>query len=98
MSATLLWAVLAVAATTLLLWPLALRDPKRLRAAARVNAGGSVPHSLTHRHVLGWMSLLPGLALIVAGQWPAFLIWLGGTVAIGWGLANALSPRARTSA
>jgi hypothetical protein len=27
------------------------------------------------------------------GQWPAFLIWLGGIAAIGWAMASTLAPR-----
>lgn len=92
---TLVWAACAVLASVLALAPLALRDPKRLRAARRL---GSATHAAlpdTSRRVLRWAALLPGLVLGLAGQWPAFLIWLGGATAVGWALAQGLSPRPR---
>lgn len=95
---TLLWAASAVLASLFALAPLALRDPKRLRTARRL---GATPRSALRdswRRVFGWAGLLPGLILAMAGQWPAFLIWLGAASATGWALAQGLSPRPRSRA
>lgn len=88
MSPTLIWALSAVVVSAALLAPLALRDPKRLRSlrTTRRVAMGS-----TMRTALGYGSLLPGIATIAAGQWPAFLIWLGAVTAIGWSLAQGFA-------
>ena len=95
MSATLTWAACAVAASALALASLALRDPKRLRAAARAGLKSHGPLLLPQRRLLGAASLLPGAALASCGQWPAFLIWMGAAAAIGWALAQVLAPKPR---
>ncbi|MGQ0696657.1 MAG: hypothetical protein ACT4PZ_00300 [Panacagrimonas sp.] len=95
MSTTLLWALCATLASLLVVAPLALHDPKRLRAASRL---GSVPRAAlqtSQRRLLGWVSLVPGLVLASCSQWSAFLIWLGASTALGWALAQSLSPRPR---
>lgn len=88
MSPTLIWALGAIGASAALLTPLALRDPKRLRS---LRATPRVAMASTMRTVLGYGSLLPGIATIAAGQWPAFLIWLGAVTAVGWSLAQGLA-------
>ena len=88
MSSTLIWAASAIVVSAVLLTPLALRDPKRLRS---LGATKRVAMASTMRTVLGYASLLPGIATIVAGQWPAFLIWLGTVTAIGWSLAQGFA-------
>lgn len=72
---------------------LARRDPKRLRAAARVGLPAREPLRTHARRSLALLCVAPGLALALAGLWPAWLIWLGATTATGWGLARGLSPR-----
>ena len=81
--------LLAIAFSGVLLILLGARDPKRLRNArhaAKEAASGS-PLPSTVRHLCGWLSLAPGVALGVAGEWWAFLIWLGAITAIGWSIA-----------
>jgi hypothetical protein len=90
MSATLIYAVGAIALSGLMLVTLARRDPKRLRA----DAGGRIaPLSPMQRRALGVAVLVPAVILMVMGQWPAFLIWLGGTTMLGWALAHGFAPR-----
>lgn len=91
---TLGWALCSVLASLAALAPLALRDPKRLRAAARIGAASPRPPLLDgQRRTLGWVSAIPGVILALCGLWPAFLIWLGAASALGWALAQALSPQ-----
>jgi len=80
---------LALALSAALLALLAWRDPKRLRNAL---PPGPAPLSPGLRRRLGWASLLPGLALAFAGQWPALLIWLGACCSLGWALTQWLAP------
>ena len=93
MSMTLLWSALAIVVSALALAPLALRDPKRLRTAAKAGARSQAPMSTPQRRALGSASLLPGIVLAICGLWPAFLIWMGAAGAIGWALAQALAPK-----
>ncbi|AXQ29358.1 hypothetical protein D0B54_11930 [Solimonas sp. K1W22B-7] len=79
-------AAIASLASLLLVLPIALRDPKRLRSLRR-----PVPRAGAERRVLGWGTLLPGLGLALAGQWPAFLIWLGAVTTLGWLLVQLLA-------
>lgn len=95
MSVTLTWAACAVAASALALAPIALRDPKRLRTAFKGATKAASPMPTSQRRLLAWGSLLPGIVLVVCGQWPAFLIWMGAAAAIGWGLAQVLAPKPR---
>lgn len=88
MNPTLIWALSTIFASAILLTPLALRDPKRLRS---LRSTQRIAMGSTLRTVLGYGSLLPGIATIVAGQWPAFLIWLGAITAIGWSLAQGFA-------
>lgn len=83
----------AILASCVVLAPLAWRDPKRLRAALRLGQELRPALSRLQRRVLGWTGILPGLMLALAGQWPAFLIWLGAAAALGWALAQGLAPR-----
>lgn len=82
---------LALALSAALLALLAWRDPKRLRN--RLPPGPEpLPPGLRRR--LGWASLLPGLVLAFAGQWPALLIWLAACCSLGWALTQWLAPAA----
>jgi hypothetical protein len=76
-----------------LVW-LALRDPKRLRSMRRHDkaATRARPHPRALRRLLTLVALLPGAALCIAGQWPAFLIWMGATISVGWLLVQILAP------
>jgi len=92
---TYAFAAVASLISLLLLLPIALRDPKRLRSLRR-----PVPSPGRERQLLGWGALLPGAALVLLGQWPALLIWLGTVTTLGWLLVQLLarlgapSPRA----
>lgn len=77
---------LTIFVSLLLLLPIALRDPKRLRSIDR-----SAPKPGRERALLGWGSLLPGLVLALLGEWPAFLIWLGGVTTLAWLLVQLLA-------
>lgn len=77
---TYTWAALALAISLLPLILIALRDPKRLRSLR----DRRTPSSSNARRAMTAVVLLPGLALCVIGEWPAFLLWLGGVTAIGW--------------
>ncbi|MDM4771034.1 hypothetical protein [Solimonas sp. SE-A11] len=90
MSATYSLAGLASLVSLLLLLPIALRDPKRLRSLRR-----AAPKPGVERKLLGWGTLLPGVALVVMGQWPAFLVWLGVVTTVGWLLVNGLAWQGR---
>ncbi len=89
------WATLALVVSLLPLILLALRDPKRLRSLRDRRA----PSSSNARRAMTAVVLLPGLALCVIGEWPAFLIWLGGVTALGWLVVMwlARSPAAGSS-
>lgn len=86
---TTLYALIAVLVSAAALLRLALRDPKRLRSLRQRSA----PEPRRLRRALAAACMAPGLALALIGQWPAFLIWLGGLTAGGWlltlGLARA---------
>ncbi|MDP9139352.1 MAG: hypothetical protein M3O62_00985 [Pseudomonadota bacterium] len=77
---TYTWAVVALGVSLLPLILIALRDPKRLRSLRDRRA----PSSSSARRAMSAVTLMPGLALCVIGEWPAFLIWLGGVTAGGW--------------
>jgi hypothetical protein len=82
--------LIAIAFSGALLMLLGARDPKRLRNAR--HGGGKVvksPLTPAVRHACGWLSLAPGVALGLLGEWWAFLIWLGAITAIGWTIALA---------
>ncbi len=83
---TYAFAALASLLSLLLLLPIALRDPKRLRSIRR-----PAPKPGRERAILGWGSLLPGLVLALLGQWPAWLIWLGTVTTLGWLLVQLLA-------
>lgn len=90
---TLPASLLAIAFSLILLTVLALRDPKRIRTSGfAVQASAPTPLSRGARSALGWSSLLPGLALTAAGQWPALLIWLGACCSLGWALTQLFAP------
>lgn len=81
-------AALASLISLLLLLPIALRDPKRLRSLRR-----PAPKPGIERKLLGWGTLLPGVALVAMAQWPAFLVWLGVVTTAGWLLVNGLAQK-----
>ncbi len=84
---TTLCAALSLTASLAPLLALALRDPKRLRSQ-RASAAQA---NLFERRLLAALLLLPGLTLAMLGQWPAFLIWIGGVTAGGWLVVQALA-------
>ena len=81
--------LIAIAFSSALLILLGARDPKRLRNAR--HAGKAIasvtPLPSVVRHTCGWLSLAPGVALGILGEWWAFLIWLGAITALGWTIA-----------
>lgn len=91
MSGTMLFAVAALLPSLAALIWLAWGDPKRRRSQRR---GGG--HSATQRKLLAAVILLPGTALALSGEWPAFLIWLGFAASAGWGAAQGLARFGRT--
>ena len=71
---TLPASLLAIGFSLALLTVLALRDPKRLRTSGIAAANPTrAPLPRGAHRMLGWASLLPGLALSAYGQWPALL-------------------------
>jgi hypothetical protein len=74
---------------------LGLGDPKRSRHLQRIGAARAPARAARLRPVAAWGALLPGFVLALAGAWPAFLIWMGGTIIAGWLIAQALAPRHR---
>lgn len=90
MSTTLLWSGVSVAISTGCLLVLALGDPKRRRAARRT---AHPQPAFRFRRAWAGACAAPGLVLMLAGQWPALLVWLGTTAACGWTLAQVLAPR-----
>jgi hypothetical protein len=81
------YAALTLTLSLLPLIALALRDPKRLRSRRSARRGAS----RAERRVFAMASLVPGVLLAAVGQWPAFLIWLGGIAIAGWLLALSLA-------
>jgi hypothetical protein len=81
--------LLAIAFSGALLILLGARDPKRVRNARHRShdraAEAPLPRAI--RRACGWSVLAPGVALGIAGQWWAFLIWLGAVTAFGWAIA-----------
>jgi len=83
---TTLFAIGAVLSSAAPLLLLALRDPKRLRSLRRRTLA-----TARGRRGLGGAAVLPGLILAGAGQWPAFLLWLGTLLSGGWLLVQLLA-------
>ena len=92
MSLTLISFLVAILPSLIAFAGLALGDPKRLRVAQRAGARHRPALPRWQRQVLALVGLLPGLLLMLRGQWPAFLIWMGAVTAIGWALALWLAP------
>lgn len=90
MSLTAVAASLSLIASGLPLLLIARRDPKRLRSVA---ASALLPHGTRTRQALALASLLPGVALMTLGYWPAFLLWIGGITVAGWLFAQYLAAR-----
>lgn len=82
------WSLLALAGRALI-------DPKRLRASGAARSDRRLTLRPIVKRLLWTLVLAPGLLLIALGAWPALLIWLGATTAIGWGLAHTLAPPPR---
>src|SRR5262245_25865763 len=92
--------LIAIVFSGALLILLGTRDPKRLRNARHGDKAVRSPLAPAVRSACGWLSLAPGVALGILGEWWAFLIWLGAITAIGWTIAitagfstAAVSPR-----
>ncbi len=80
---TMVYSAGALAVTLLAMVYLGLIDPKRGRVFAT-----STSKWLPHSRFAGWaLVLLPGVALILAGQLSAFLIWFGAATVASWGMA-----------
>jgi hypothetical protein len=81
--------LIAIAFSSALLILLSARDPKRLRNSRHADKGSAsaTPLPSAVRHICGWLSLAPGVALGLVGEWWAFLIWLGAITALGWTIA-----------
>ncbi len=80
---------------------LAWRDPKRLRNLARdTHTPALRERSLRDgpRRLLGWLVLAPAPVLIVAGEWWAFLVWVGVMCTAGWMAAQMLAIRSSARA
>lgn len=91
MTGTAAWAVAALLPGVVALLALAVSDRKRRRSAG-------LPASALRpgvRAVLAAIVLAGGLTLAVAGQWPAFLVWLGVMTTAGWLATQMLAPRRR---
>lgn len=89
---TTVYAAIALVVSAGPLLRAALRDPKRMRSLRQRSV--SDPRWL--RRLLTVACFSPGIVLALIGQWPAFLIWLGGLTAGGWLLVQCLA-RARPS-
>jgi hypothetical protein len=89
--------LLAIAFSGALLILLGARDPKRVRNARHGSHDGTSVATLPTaiRRACGWSVLAPGVALGVAGQWWAFLIWLGAVTAFGWAIAISAAFESR---
>lgn len=77
------------------LWLLGWRNSKRLRAARRRE---QVAWSRLEQRGLILLVISPGLVLIFADLWPAFLLWMLLGMAGGWFTARLLAPRTRSIA
>ena len=84
-------AIGAVVLSTAALALLCRGDPKRLRALRRKGGG----HGGGLRWLLAGLVVLPGLALALAGDGAAFMVWLGAIALTGWVVTLAASPRAQ---
>lgn len=81
--------IVAVALSVAVLAMLCVGDPKRRRTAGlRGDRGGKGMRRLL---VIG--SVLPGVALALAGDAAAVMIWIGGYAVFGWWFANLFSAR-----
>ncbi len=81
-------ALLLALPSTLILWLLADRDPKRLRVR---RLRDRAPLSTRQRKIFSVLLFSPGLPLLALGYWSAFLIWFGLVFMLGWCVALILS-------
>ncbi|WP_419816215.1 hypothetical protein [Glacieibacterium sp.] len=84
---TIGWSLAALLVTALALGLLGVIDPKRRRTR------GLAETTLAARPWLIGLAAAPGVALLLAGQWAALTIWLGGFGVIGWSLTALLAAR-----
>jgi hypothetical protein len=89
----MVFALAAIAFSSLLLLMLCLGDPKRRRAARLQDKGLGI----ARRRIVTAATLLPGMGLILNGDTAAFFIWLGGSAAAGWGITLCLSVKERSA-
>lgn len=82
--------LLAVLVSASVLWRLAGRDPKRLRAARQRDRRAHAP---VVRRGLLLLALLPGLGLLLWVNVAAVLVWFGGLTVSGWLIAELRAPR-----
>lgn len=75
--------IIAVAISAILIVSLCLGDPKR-RRSLRMAGTGQTP---TTRRLFAIAACIPGLLCAFQGDAAAFLIWLGGSSAVGWLIA-----------
>lgn len=87
-------AIAALAFSAILIVLLCRGDPKRRRTAYMPGAG----QSAMVRRILVATACLPGLLIALSGDVAAFLIWLGGTTAIGWFITLWFSRSSRERA
>lgn len=80
---TIFLALFALVLSAIPIVALCIGDPKRRRTVGRKE--GAMPSD--RRRLLLAIACAPGLACALLGDAPAFLIWLGGCVLIGWTLA-----------
>ncbi|PZN34920.1 MAG: hypothetical protein DIU71_01330 [Proteobacteria bacterium] len=90
--------MIAVLVSGGLLALLGWQDPKRLRNRPQraVLEDGTPVFGQGTRRLLGWLVLLPGIALAIAGQWWGVLVWLGATCTLGWIIAQVLDGHSRS--
>jgi hypothetical protein len=92
---TLIALLCATAVSAAMLAMLALHDPKRVRTVARGGGRRGRTFAKATRFGFGCVAIAPGVLLAVYGEWPAFLLWLGASCAVGWLLAVVLAPPPR---
>lgn len=76
-------AVLAIAASVVLLGWIGLRDPKRVRAQDG-EAALRKPFTPRQRRLLALGAAMPGLLLMLSGWWSSAVMWIGATVTLIW--------------
>ena len=80
---SLVTAFAAIGASAILIVILCVSNPKRRRAAGTPEWR----QTARTRRMLAAAAVLPGVLCILQGDAAAFLMWLGGSVLVGWGAA-----------